>query len=140
MMIGCQDQSIVFEKLNGQWVNHTEKNTVTAERWEKSGSHQWKAIGWTLQNGDTLFKEKMVILETDSGWYYKAHPAIAQRPTFFKIQTITDTGFVAVNPKHDYPQSIHYHFEKTHLRITIQGRPNFEEELTEEWTLERMNY
>jgi hypothetical protein len=65
---------------------------------------------------------------------------MAQRPTFFKIQSLTDSGFKAVNLKHDYPQSIQYQFDQSSLKVIIQGRPNFEDELTEEWTLHHADY
>ena len=140
IMMGCHHDVVVFEKLSGLWVVQTENNIITAERWQKISDDHWQGLGWTTQDGDTVFKETMAILATDSGWYYKAHPAIALRPTFFKIQSSSDSGFVAVNPRHDYPQTIQYHVGRNHLKIGIEGRPQFEEELTEEWTMERVGH
>jgi hypothetical protein len=140
MMAACQEEAVPFDLLNGAWKHQAEGDQEIGECWEKLETGGFKGIGWTLQNGDTVFKEKMDILKTDSGWFYMAHPAMAERPTFFKVEEMTDSGFVALNPRHDYPQSISYQMIEGELKISLKGSPNFEGEVFEEWTMKRSVY
>jgi hypothetical protein len=116
------------------------KGSVIKEKWESVSETHWVGYGCTLFKDDTIFMERMEIISMDSGWYYVAHPGFALNPTYFKIEGIEDTGFVAKNPKHDFPNCIEYTWKKDSLLITIQGNPNFEQEEIQYFKLNRTSY
>ena len=40
-------------------------------------------------------------------------------PTFFKITSITKSGFVSENPQHDFPKKIEYMLEENRMTVVI---------------------
>lgn len=134
---GCTDHEQTLMTLVGNWKYTDGQGKIMEEDWNMISKNQLEGVGVWSQDGDTLFKEKLFIHETDSGWYYTAHPRMAEHPTYFEIVQCSHDGFEAINLHHDYPQEIKYKWNGDSLHIRIKGHPNFEAELAEEYTLLR---
>ena len=137
MLQGCLNEHDVLILLEGHWQSMGGEARMVAEDWMVSSENQWNGKGIEMKAGDTLFQEKLTILETDSGWYYRAHPQMAKNPTYFLIEEWSHQGFKAVNRKNDYPQEISYKMSRDTLFILLKGHPNFETEWSETFILIR---
>ena len=108
--------------LEGTWSRLNNKTGQSGfERWTKSSSIELRGVGVTLKGTDTLFVEKLRILERDGDLYYVADVPENQKPVHFKLTNITSTEFVCENPAHDFPKKITYRRDKEKLTATISG-------------------
>lgn len=108
--------------LLGTWQREQTKPGRTAhERWEKISDKEWKGYGVTLQGTDTAFVEKLSLVVKDDKIYYVADVPENQAPVYFTITSITATGFVCENPKHDFPKKISYQLNGDKLLAEISG-------------------
>lgn len=114
-----------FKKL--KWMEETWSRTDSKpgqsghERWLKSSPHELRGYGVTMRDQDTLFVEKLRILIKEDNLYYVADVPENQKPVFFKLTEISNSGFVCENPDHDFPKKITYQLEGNNLKATISG-------------------
>jgi hypothetical protein len=137
LLQGCVNKQEVLSMLVGKWQSPSPDAKTMIEEWMVISDHQWSGNGLETKGGDTLFQEELTIIQTDSGWYYKAHPRMAKYPTYFQIEEWRHHGFIAVNRKHDYPQEISYDIRRDTIFISLKGHPNFETEWSETYLLLR---
>lgn len=78
-------------------------------------------MGVTLRGSDTVFVEKLSIIEKDGILNYVAEVAHNASATYFKFTAISETGFTCVNPSHDFPKKIEYALDGNRLTATISG-------------------
>lgn len=76
-------------------------------------------LGVTLRNRDTVFIEKMRIIERENNLYYVADVKENPEPVHFRFIKITETGFTCENPEHDFPKKIEYRLDGLKLAVTI---------------------
>ena len=115
-----------FEKLywlNGSWkqTNITKPGQALTEQWGKSGDYEMKGTATTTQNGDTVFVERTTLLIKDNIIYYVADVPHNKQPIYFKLTSITTTGFTCENAAHDFPKKITYQLSGGELKATISG-------------------
>jgi len=114
-----------FKKLSwlqGTWIRTNSKGSQTGyEQWSETSPSEYRGVGVTLQGKDTLFVEKLRILERENELYYVADVPENQKPVYFKLTEITDSGFVCENPNHDFPKKIVYDVQKGKLKATVSG-------------------
>lgn len=114
-----------FKKLSwleGYWIRTNNKVDRTgAERWQKTSSEELRGFGFSLKGKDTLFVEKIKILTRANDMFYVADVPENQKPVYFKLTEITETGFVCENPEHDFPKKISYQLDGNKLKATISG-------------------
>lgn len=115
-----------FERLywlNGGWTqtNITKPGKALVEQWAKSGDYEMKGQATTIQNGDTVYIERITLLIKDNAIYYVADVPQNKQSIFFKLTSITENGFVCENPEHDFPKRISYKLTGTQLKATISG-------------------
>jgi len=119
------ETSINFKKLEwliGTWNRTNVKPGKSSnERWEKTNKFELRGIGVAMQGKDTTFVEKITILIRDNNIYYVADVPENEKPVFFKLIEISDTGFVCENPEHDFPKKISYSLKGTDLKAQISG-------------------
>ena len=108
-----------FKWLEGKWERHNVKPGTTAfEVWEKTkGGYIGQGI--SLKGADTVFVEKLSLIEKEGELYYVADVEHNPEPTFFKITSITKSGFVSENPQHDFPKKIEYMLEENRMTVVI---------------------
>ena len=114
-----------LKKLNwllGTWYRtDTKPGRSGHERWEKINANELKGFGVNFKGADTTFMEKLHIVIKDDQIYYVGDVPENQKPVYFKLTEITDTGFVCENPAHDFPKKISYQLEGKTLKSQISG-------------------
>lgn len=117
-----QGQSIErLNWINGTWERQSTKPGSTAfESWELIND-SFKGMGVTLRGTDTVFVEKLSIIEKDGVLNYVAEVAHNASATYFKMTAISESGFTCENPSHDFPKKIEYSLDGDLLTATISG-------------------
>lgn len=115
-----------FEKLSwleGTWsqTNIKKPGRTSTEQWTKSGQFEMIGRATTLQNGDTVFVEKATLLVRDNVIYYVADVPQNKQPVYFKLTSLSNSGFVCENPDHDFPKKISYQYDGVTLKAQISG-------------------
>lgn len=118
--LNCSAQDLNdFKWLEGHWERQNLKPGKTAfENWKFTGS-ALNGFGTTLMNNDTVFTEKLQIIQQDDSLYYVAKPSQNKKATYFKIIEYSSKGFTSINPKHDFPKQIVYQLKNEVLFATI---------------------
>lgn len=110
-----------FSWLEGTWQRQNTKPGSSAfETWNQSEG-MLSGMGVTLKGTDTVFIEKLKIVNQKDTWYYVAEVSHNAAPTYFKITSFGKEGFVCENPDHDFPKKIVYALEDDRLIATISG-------------------
>ena len=111
-----------FDWLIGTWHRTDSKPGRSGhERWEKTTASELKGFGVNLKGTDTAFVEKLLIVIKDDQLYYVGDVPENQKPVYFKLTEITESGFVCENPEHDFPKKISYQLEGKKLKAQISG-------------------
>ena len=101
--------------LKGKWIRvNNEKNKSTYEFWENNFS----GLGFTLREKDTVFTEKMSIINNKGKMYFVV-TGLDQKPTFFEFTHQSKNSFIAENSNNPFPKKIKYSLEKDTLKAVI---------------------
>jgi hypothetical protein len=104
--------------LIGNWERLYEKEgKKTFEIWNAD----FKGLGFTLKEKDTVFKEILSIVTINDTLTLKVE-GVNPTPTLFKITHQTDTSFVSENPTHDFPTKIEYWLENKRLKAKVSNK------------------
>lgn len=115
--------NLEMEKLSwiaDRWVS-AEGETRSYEHWEKISDELFTGGSETINNGDTIFTEKLKIEKIDGEIFYIADVKHNPAPVKFKMTSLNDYEAVFENPEHDFPQKITYRLEEGILHATIEG-------------------
>ncbi len=114
--IGCNRKIAVLDStphpmlwMEGEWVrDNNQEGVVTYENWKSQDIYTMRGHGYTMKGRDTTFNEHMLIKK--HGTHYRLSVATSgNRDTVhFKVNMFNESGFVASNPEHDFPQHIKY--------------------------------
>ncbi len=109
--------------LVGSWNRTNNKSGHTGnERWLIDREIGLRGYGITTKGSDTLFVEKMRIVEGDHGaLYFVADVLENPKPVYFHIISITPDEFTCENQGHDFPKMIHYERKLKNLEVTLAG-------------------
>ena len=88
---------------------------------EKIGTKTYSGVGYTIEAADTVFIEKLSIEDIYGVPHYTADVQGNNGPVHFEMIKSSQSGFVCVNPKHDFPTQIEYKLEENILTATISG-------------------
>lgn len=101
--------------LIGDWVRiNNKKGTITYETWHSN----FKGLGYTLKEKDTIFKEVLSIITLKDTLFLKVKN-VNENPTFFKFTQQTDTSFTCENLKNKFPKKIEYYIENNQLKAVV---------------------
>jgi len=105
------------EWLIGKWkrMNNDEGKT-TYEFWDDN----FTGLGFTLQEKDTTFVEKMSIVTNGDNMYLQVI-GMGGNPTLFAFTKQTKTSFIAENNQNQFPKKIEYFMEKDTLKAMISN-------------------
>ncbi|WP_436517591.1 DUF6265 family protein [Ekhidna sp. To15] len=110
-----------FKWLKGTWQRQNVRPGNSAfEVWEET-KKGFVGTGVSMTGTDTTFVEKLSIVEKDSELYYVAFVSSNGAPTYFKITSVSENGFVSENPQHDFPKKIEYTLEGAKLTAVISA-------------------
>jgi hypothetical protein len=108
--------------LVGTWKRMYNKSGHTGhERWFIDPEIGLRGYGVTMKGRDTVFVEKLRIVNGDDGLYYVADVIENPKPTYFKITSVTQNEFTCENASHDFPKNIHYRRKVKDLVATVSG-------------------
>lgn len=124
--LNCRaQQQNKLETLNwlpGKWQRTNVKAGQTGyETWQKVSPDRFEGSGLTLRGTDTVFFERLQIIEKPDGLYYVAETAQNNQAVYFKFTEATATGFVCENPEHDFPKKITYQLTGNTIQAAIHG-------------------
>ncbi|MBA3665207.1 MAG: hypothetical protein H0W61_13490 [Bacteroidetes bacterium] len=108
----CASPGVTIKHL--QWLVGTWKSVkgkeISYEIWTQENDSLLKGIGYVLLNADTVFSEKLQIVQNGNELFYV--PAVGNQnngqPVYFKFMEFNKGEFNFVNKDHDFPQRIIY--------------------------------
>lgn len=114
--------SISFDWLLGDWERTNEQvGKETFETWKKAGANEYQGFGFTLQNADTIWQEKIILIHRNTGWNFEVTGKGESEPTIFKIIHFRGERFDAENQENEFPKVISYYKEGHELKAVISG-------------------
>ena len=118
--IACAQQK-EFGWLMGTW---QETGKQSFEVW-KIDRDFLSGESYLMKDGIKKITEGIKLIKKGNDFYYVPDVAGPQGPVEFKITSFNEKGFVAENPKHDFPTKISYQqIGPTQLLATISGSKN----------------
>lgn len=111
-----------FDWLLGDWERTNEQvGKETFETWKKAGDNEYQGFGFTMQNLDTIWQEKIILINRHTGWNFEVTGKGESEPTIFKIINIQGERFDSENQENEFPKIISYYKEGDKLKAVISG-------------------
>ena len=111
-----------FDWLLGEWKrNNEEKGKETFENWKKTNDNEYKGIGFTLQNSDTLSQEQMKLIQTNGKWNLLVKTPDEKDFIKFEMTEIADDKFECKNDTLDFPKLIKYWKNGDKMNAIVSG-------------------
>ncbi len=111
-----------FDWLLGKWQRtNEEQGKTTFENWEKTNNSEYNGIGFTIQNNDTISREKMKIVETDGKWNLLVKTLEEKEFVRFEMSEIQEEKFECKNDTLDFPKLIKYWKNGDKLNALVKG-------------------
>ena len=111
-----------FDWLLGEWKrNNEEKGKETFENWKKANDNEYKGIGFTLQNRDTLSQEQMKLIQTNGKWNLLVKTPDEKDFIKFEMTEIADDKFECKNDTLDFPKLIKYWKNGDKMNAIVSG-------------------
>lgn len=117
------DRITQFDWLEGEWVNDAEFPLITREIWHRTDMGM-AGIGYTVENGDTIFFENMEIKKSGNNIVYIPTIGNSETNKPFKLISDDNAEFVFENNENDFPQRIYYRQAEDSLYAWIEGTKN----------------
>lgn len=119
--VAVKKTTTAFDFLIGDWELTNEKGGIsTSEHWKAIHATELRGHGYTLEDEDTVFNEKMRIIKKEDNWLLEVN-ASNEKPTVFTITSHDRISFTAVNPENEFPKEIRYSYFDDVLTATITG-------------------
>jgi len=98
-----------FDWLLGNWERvNEEKGKRTFEKWHKISDTEYSGIGFTMQNDDTLKKEKIQLIHAHGKWNLTVKVPEEKEAIVFKMIHQSESEFTCENTEIDFPNTIKY--------------------------------
>jgi hypothetical protein len=126
-----------FDWLLGKWERaNEEEGKQTFENWEKVNHFEYEGFGWTVQNNDTIFQEKLKLNKSKNNWILGVIAPEETNYTNFKVVQISKESFTCENPEIDFPNTIKYWKDGEEIKVFVSGK---DMEITFEFTKLNLN-
>jgi CubicO group peptidase (beta-lactamase class C family) len=115
-----------FSWLLGTW-KHEAANSTTYETWRKLSDRTFEGESWRVSKStqQKVFGEALLLAEMASEIFYLPKVPENQYPVAFKLTSSGDKEAVFENPKHDFPQKIHYRLNPDgSVNALVEGEMN----------------
>lgn len=110
-----------FNWLLGDWKRMNDRpGRSTFEHWTRISNSEYRGLGYTLRNGDTIFKE-YIKLHLDKGEWIFEVSGVNEDPTLFQVTRKTRLSFTCENEKNEFPKYIEYSKVGRTLKARIFG-------------------
>jgi len=111
-----------FDWLIGKWERtNEEEGKNTFENWRKLNELEYKGFGWTIQNSDTIFQEKIRLNKSNDGWVFGVIAPEETDYTIFTVMQIHKESFTCENPEIDFPSKIKYWKDGNEIKARVTG-------------------
>ena len=112
-----------FDWLLGKWERtNDEEGKQTFENWGKVNDLEYKGFGWTVQNSDTIFQEKIKLAKSKDSWILGVISPEETDYTNFKVIQISKESFTCENPEIDFPSKIKYWKDGKEIKALVSGK------------------
>lgn len=119
-----------FGWLIGSWQMNTAKGII-AEEWKTNNQYSYAGKSWFINKDSSITPfEKIQLLYKNKQYYYiaTADGQNNELPVEFSITSFSGSGFVAENPRHDFPKRITYKLiNKDSIHAWIDAGPSMPE-------------
>lgn len=115
-----------FSWLLGSW-KHEAATSMTYETWRKLSDRTFEGESWRVSKAtqQRVFGEALLLAEMASEIFYLPKVPENQYPVAFKLTASGAQEAVFENPKHDFPQKIHYKLNADgSLTAVVEGVAN----------------
>lgn len=103
--------------LVGKWIRvNEEDNNKTYEFW----NDDFTGLGFTLQESDTTFVEKMSFIANNTNLYLKV-TGLGEDTTLFAFTKQSDNSFTVENNSNQFPKKIEYRLNGSVLEAVISN-------------------
>jgi hypothetical protein len=105
-------EAVDFAWLCGNWINNSDSNALFFENWKAVSSNDYSGVSFIIAKQDTVFYESIQLLNSDSGVFYAVtvRNQNGAETVRFKMLSSNNKTYVFENRKHDFPQTITYHY------------------------------
>ena len=98
-----------FDWLLGKWKRANEaKGKETFEQWRKISNTNYSGFGFTMQNNDTIWQEKLQLLKSNKTWDLTVKSPDKSESTVFVGTHHNENEFTCKNSKNEFPNTIKY--------------------------------
>lgn len=122
LLFSCNTGQKNFDWLLGDWQRINEKaGQETYESWGKISSTEYEGLGFTMQDGDTIWQERIKLIQRDGVWDLMVISPDEAKYTSFRMTSQKAFEFTCVNEEHDFPNEIKYWKDGNLLRALVSG-------------------
>ena len=120
--ITVTEKSENFDWLLGKWKRlNEEEGKETFENWEKIKETEYSGIGFTIQKGDTIKQEKILLTKDNGKWNLTVKaPEELEFTTFIGVSH-NENEFTCENHEIDFPNKIKYWKSEHKIKATVSG-------------------
>ena len=93
----------------------------TFENWKKTNDNEYKGIGFTLQNSDTLSQEQMKLIQTNGKWNLLVKTPDEKDFIKFDMAELAENKFECKNDTLDFPKLIKYWKNGDKMNAIVSG-------------------
>lgn len=112
-----------FDWLLGKWKRLNEKEgKETFEYWKKINDTKYLGVGFTIQNGDTVQKEKIQLIKTSEKWNLIVSSLGESKPSTFEGLEHNKNEFTCINNDIDFPNKIKYWKNGDKINASVSGK------------------
>ena len=109
-----------FDWIVGDWIRTNDQDDkMTFEMWNKVSDSEYRGIGYTMQKGDTIWQERMELIEKNGKWSFDVTGKGETEATKFRVLDIEVDGFTCENQENGFPKRIKYEREGEDLHAKI---------------------
>ena len=122
VLFSCSPPNSISELqwMAGKWIKESDSSVTTSiEVWEKTSETEMDGYGLTMDDGDTIFYERLQIIEEDDQLYYLAD--VGEGIVKFKLNESDNNKWVFENLEHDFPKKIIYTYDGTSMVAYAQA-------------------
>ena len=124
-----------FDWLIGEWKRiDEEEGKETFENWSKDSETHYSGIGFTMQDTDTIWQERIKLIKNDGEWHLSVKAPEEKESTIFKMSEHTEKEFTCINTEIEFPNTIHYWKNGNRIHATVSNS-----ELEISFEFERLN-
>jgi hypothetical protein len=113
-----------FDWLIGSWIRTNDKEGyLTHEHWTKISNMEYVGLGYTLQDQDTVFKERLRLIKSSTNWSLEV-TGVNEHPTLFRLTNFSANSFECENKTNEFPKYIAYSLQDNILLAKISDEEN----------------